>query len=116
METTIRIEQQSNGNNAVQVILDYDKGGWNYFNGNLDKRGYYLIVRPVKISDRGDCSTISFGIFDGRRFFIEETKRKSQKRMDNIYANINSEEIAKWYLAGELNKINDSLNFLKNGK
>lgn len=108
MEKTIRIEQ-SNGNNAVQVILDYDKGGMNYYNYKIDPRGYWLIVRPVKIEDRGDYSTISFGMFDGRRFFIEETKRKSQKRIDVICSKIDAEEVAKLYLAGELERIREML-------
>lgn len=64
----------------VEVI--YTKGGMNYFSGGVNKRGYYLSVRPVELERRaGGIVVESFEIFGGTSYFLKEVKRQSDKAM-----------------------------------
>lgn len=64
----------------LKVELYYSMGGWNYFVGKQESRGYYLSVMPVKRwkSDTG-CTCEQFVSFRGVRTLIKEVARKSKK-------------------------------------
>ena len=66
------------GATHLEVSVFYDKGGANYFSGGTTQRGYYLSVRPVTKSDR----MVSFVMFAGKKRFLLETARFSQKQLD----------------------------------
>lgn len=62
-------------NNFVEVKLIYDLGGHNVWTYEEDKRGYYATVRRVERKN----GMYSFTLFDGRKIFLKEVKRKSKK-------------------------------------
>jgi len=57
--------------NNLEVTLDYDRGGMNYFTGRETPRGYYLIVSPVV----KDGCMVSFEAFSGIKKLLVECKR-----------------------------------------
>ena len=62
----------------LEIAVSYDLGGHSYFTGQSSPRGYYLSVRPVTISG----NMVSFDLFSGRRKFLLEATRFSQKQLN----------------------------------
>ena len=60
----------------LEVSVYYTKGGANYFSGGMIPRGYYVSVTPVT---KGN-GTISFAMFTGRKRFLFETARYTDKQ------------------------------------
>lgn len=70
------------GNSHLKIEVYYNKGGMNYFSGKTDKRGYWLSVTKVmrEKSEVTGFTSESFMMFSGgRRMFIHEVKRQSDK-------------------------------------
>lgn len=70
---------KGNGFNAIEIEVTYDKGGYNYFNYEPKKRGYYLRVQPLNVSELGSGYVKQFVAFTGVRDFILEVGRRSAK-------------------------------------
>jgi hypothetical protein len=68
----------------VEVSVSYDKGGPNYWSGGTDRRGVYVIATPIRIRDR----MVSFIIGRGSKRLAEEMKRKNQKVIDKVVADV----------------------------
>lgn len=64
----------------LEVEVYYDEGGMSYFTGNVNKRGYYLAVQPVKL----DGGFRSITAFSGTKALVEETKRFSAKKLQEV--------------------------------
>lgn len=70
------------GATDIKYSVFYDLGGYNYFNGSRNRRGYYLSVAPVSRSDANDGFIVeSFAMFSGTKYFISpaELTRNSTK-------------------------------------
>lgn len=75
--------------NELKIIVDYDKGGMNYFNGKQENRGYRIIVSPVTVTDYGGHKIESSVMMGkkwetGLKYFIEVANRYSRKRMEEL--------------------------------
>lgn len=69
--------------NTIRISVYYDLGGMSYFNGNIDKRGYWLSVRPTLIENKGGYNTETFAVFGGGyKHFLVHCARKSNKRAE----------------------------------
>lgn len=68
------------GNHVLEVKIFYDMGGANYFSGGINRRGYYLSVSPVQVSEHSRA----IGLFSGIKEFIKESARFSEKELQNI--------------------------------
>ena len=64
----------------VDVEVYYSKGGMNYFNGNVEKRGYYLSAQPLTKS----TNSYSYTAFTGVKQLVKEAGRYSPKVLDEI--------------------------------
>ena len=64
----------------IEVELFYTKGGMNYFTSSNERRGLYLSVQPVTISERSK----SFIGFSGVKQFVKEMPKFSQKTFDTF--------------------------------
>ena len=62
--------------NHLEISVYYNKEGVNYFSGQVQRRGYYLSVRPVTLGN----GTVSFDILSGCKRLLLETKRYSAKQ------------------------------------
>ena len=60
--------------NNLEVRLEYDLGGMNYFTYRETQRGYYLIVSPVT----KERNMVSFEAFSGIKKLLVECKRASK--------------------------------------
>ena len=89
MKKTIYLENPTNDANALVIEVYYDKGGMNYFTYKVERRGYYLSVRPV-LQSKG---LVSYTSFSGTKVLLKEVSRKSAK------AEAEAEEIAKGKIA-----------------
>ena len=67
-------------NRFVEVEVYYDEGGLSYFSGGVNKRGYYLAVQPVKL----DGGFRSITAFSGAKALVEETKRFSARKLQEV--------------------------------
>jgi len=74
----------------LEIKVNYSLGGINYFSGNTNPRGYYLHLTPLSITEMADgtkimsCTLMGDKKTSGFKVIIEETKRKSQKRLDEL--------------------------------
>lgn len=67
----------------LKITVYYDKGGMNYLNGRVEKRGFYMSVQPVtRKQDSPGIQTESFMVFSGLRMFLLEAKRYSDKKFE----------------------------------
>jgi hypothetical protein len=64
----------------LEVEVYYDEGGMSYFTGGVNKRGYYLAVQPVNL-EQGFRSITAFS---GTKALVEETKRFSAKKLQEV--------------------------------
>lgn len=74
----------------LKIETAYTLGGYNYFTGGRDARGYYLHVSPVERSGR--CET--YVAFTGAKQLLKPVNRKSAK------AEAVAEDIAANYVGG----------------
>lgn len=77
------IEATGKDCNRLEISLDYSLGGYNYWNGNNDGRGYYLYVSPVTITSREyngrPYETVSQILGQGIKKLVKPVQRKSKK-------------------------------------
>jgi hypothetical protein len=66
--------------NILEVDLDYQLGGWNYFTGVKEPRGLYLGCTPI---EKGDGFR-SFVGFSGTKILVKEMSRFSKKQLDEF--------------------------------
>lgn len=65
----------------LKVEVYYQLGGWNFFSGNKETRGYYLSITPVNIERYEDNSikTVTATAFSGVKTLLKEVTRRSKK-------------------------------------
>lgn len=74
---------------SLEVSVKYELGGINYFTGNHNPRGYYAhlapcSITPTKIGELRSSTLMGSKKESGFKVLIEETKRKSAKRMKEL--------------------------------
>lgn len=69
--------------NNLEISLDYDLGGYNWYNGNNDGRGYYLYVTPVYLSERNYNGQVYHSVQStlgkGIKKLVKPVQRRSKK-------------------------------------
>lgn len=82
MEAKSYIER---GGKTLKIQVYYQKGGMNYFQGVVEKRGYCLSVSPVNRTKHESNGQVyyseSYTAFSGTKIFLLEVKRCSDKAM-----------------------------------
>lgn len=79
MNEYLEVKKNSKGFNCIRVRMDYDLGGYNYFEHTPKPRGYYLYVTPMERHVKDGFVTECFTAFKGYKMLIKEVKRKSAK-------------------------------------
>lgn len=96
----IKLNKNDHGYTDIEITVDYNKGGYNYFSYTEEPRGYYLHVQPLT---RGN-NTITFTAFTGVKMLIEECKRLNRKRLAELQADeIELSKNAVTYLCNKYN-------------
>lgn len=70
----------------LKIEVFYDKGGMNYYNGNVNKRGYYVSAKVVERNHERGYTVESFMMFGGMKKFLFEVKKQSQKAYEQAVA------------------------------
>lgn len=68
----------------TKVQLFYSLGGINYFSGDHNRRGIYLSVTPVTLSDRDGFAFESSIMFSGLKMLLKELTRFSRKELESL--------------------------------
>ncbi len=74
------LEVESGNASHVDIELYYSKGGMNYFSATNEPRGLYLSATPLT---KGEGFTSVTG-FSGVKKHVKDTKRFSQKQLDEF--------------------------------
>ncbi len=97
----------------LRVRVDYQKGGYNYFTGDIESNGVYVYLTPVHRTNLSVCSAIDGNMHNsGYKVFIKELGRKSQKQINLVAEAVfpKAEQIADYYSEGQHQAV---LNLLK---
>lgn len=80
MERRVTIKMIPTGKERefIEVEVYYDKGGRNIFSGRSEPRGFWISVS--RITKKGFF--VKRQLFEGKRYFILEVKRYSDKSMN----------------------------------
>lgn len=76
----------------VQIQINYNLGGLNFFNDKQEKRGYYLYFSPCKhtVMNNGICCTETRPMHERSfKICIKEVKRKSTKTFNDLNVRFN---------------------------
>ena len=69
----------------LRVRVDYQKGGYNYYTGNVESNGVYVYLTPVHRVNGIVSQTIDGNIHNsGYKVLIKELGRKSQKQINLV--------------------------------
>ena len=77
MKNYFRIDGKEN--EFVKVTTGYEKGGTNYYNGQNNRRGYYIYAQKVERVNRGGYVMESCTMFEGGKKLLKEVGRQSKK-------------------------------------
>ena len=69
--------------NKLRIVVDYQKGGVNLFNGDYNNGGVYAYITPCSYSN-GIVGQVITGKthYDGYKILLKGLNRKSQKQID----------------------------------
>jgi|GEM_PF-1457157 len=70
--------------NVIEVELYFAKGGINYFNYEVEARGYYVSICPYKVSHEGNFKSKSYSAFTGVKTLLLEASRFGQKKLETL--------------------------------
>ena len=75
------------GENALEVMVGYQLGGYNLWNGDTEARGYYLYCSPVekkvnKLSDGREYTSVSQVLGKGSKILLKAVSRQSKKALE----------------------------------
>lgn len=79
----MEIKKKIEGNDYLVMEVRYKLGGMNYFSGNNERRGVY--IHFTKETIKGHSRSFSLAGKGNFKVFMVPLKRKSQKRMDEVF-------------------------------
>jgi hypothetical protein len=88
----------------LRVRVDYQKGGYNYYTGDIESNGVYVYLTPVHRNNGIVSQTIDGNIHNsGYKVLIKELGRKSQKQINLVAEAVfpKAEQIADYYSEGQ---------------
>lgn len=94
LEVFVKFQNPIKNLNELRVSVDYQKGGMNYFNGNMEQGGIYVYLTPTERTKYGFRTIISGNKKEmGFKIFIRPLGRKSQKAIEEVFNKINQNEL-----------------------
>ena len=82
----------------LKVEVYYEKGGYNMFTHEPERRGIYFSISPVKREGICEC----YAAFSGSKICVKELNRKSDKSLNDVISKIEPiiEDVARMYESG----------------
>lgn len=70
--------------NTLCLTIGYSLGGYNWYNGDSERRGYYLYCSPCnretkKLNDGKEYTTVTETLGKGAKVLLKEVTRQSKK-------------------------------------
>lgn len=101
MKKYIALVPSEDGENSICLETGYSEGGSNWYNGDTERRGYYLYCTPVKVEthslpDGREYRTFTQVLGKGNKVLLKEVSRRSKKAAET--AELLAEEKADWLL------------------
>lgn len=84
--------------NTIEVSIRYTLGGYGGLDWTYRPRGYQLVITPYQDGGGFRETSIGYGPSAGGFITLEEAKRKSQKRMQEIAGSVDMAMIKKAYV------------------
>lgn len=77
---------------TIEIYADYELGGYSYFSGEQQRRGYYCYFKPFSDAGRGFRSSSMMGSTRdcGCKIFLEGANKKSAKRLQELNDQVNA--------------------------
>ncbi len=95
----IPIETTKDGENAISVSVGFSDGGYNWYNGDNESKGYYLYCNPCNVAthqmhDGTEYKTFTETLGKGAKILLKEIKRRSEKQMKEAFSIASEKEAA----------------------
>jgi len=105
-EVVIAVLETTTPGKKIEIRVDYDRGGMNYFQGVTMQRGYWLSVTPF---EQGEHSR-TIAAFSGTTAFMEPASRFNARRIaeraEQLKKNMKTHDLLQKTLAHVLQKNN----------
>lgn len=97
----------------LNVKVDYEKGGINYFSGQQNARGMYVYIQPVEKKNGMESFMLLGEMHEtGFKIFVRPMGRKNQKTIDD-FSNKVAEKISDITALYEEKKYNEIMTLVK---
>lgn len=97
----VKLKNKIDNYDTVEITIDYNPGGINYFNYKEEKRGYYIHFTPCRVREDKFGSIKETELFHNRSFkcCIMPVERKSKKKLQMLQdiLNLHIEELVESY-------------------
>ena len=70
--------------NALNIQVAYEEGGYNWYNGQFNRRGIYVRVSPCEVNPSSYGRSIKYQLGQGAKVLVKELGRFSQKQLDSV--------------------------------
>lgn len=94
--------------NTLSIDIEYQKGGANYYNGSIDERGVYAIIKPCR-RENGSIRMVFTGKrqTDGYKILLLKLSRNCKIKTDLMAAKVlpYAQKIADLYSDGQHNGV-----------
>ena len=84
MKKYLELAENRDGHNVLRIDVGYSLGGYNWYNGDDEPRGYYLYCTPCerkvnKTSDGKEYTCITEVVGKGGKTLLKQVTRQSKK-------------------------------------
>lgn len=79
--------------NNLEICFFYDLGGYSYYSGRENKRGYYVGLVPCNIKERNGYMTVETTMYRGAKINLKETSRFSKKQFIGAAMSLNMDTL-----------------------
>jgi hypothetical protein len=103
MRRRFNFEPNTAGDNAIEVSVNYQKPGYNYYNGDKEPGGFYVSFQPgtYTTSPNSNFGSFSFTMFTtGFKIKVCDGTRDNKKKCEKIL-NLVTKEIAEKAFEGD---------------
>lgn len=77
------VKSASSELNQLRIMVDYEKGGMNYFSGNVYESGVKVYITPCTVTNGiVTCTILGEQHVCGYKVMLKQINRKSQKQID----------------------------------
>jgi hypothetical protein len=89
MRTYVKLKTPIGEKTELKIYTNYDKGGYNYFSGEPNKRGLYVHFSPISRGNGFESTTLLGSRKEsGFKVFVKELGRRNDKKEEKLFSMI----------------------------